>query len=485
MEKSFSFTLNGENVRVEGVSPTTTLLALLRDLQKTGTKEGCAEGDCGACSVALAERDAAGRRTYRAVNSCLLLAPMVAGREVVTVEGLRSAQGLHPAQRAMVEHEGSQCGYCTPGFCMSLFEAFHRSDPTGGGGLDGQLQGNLCRCTGYRPIRDAGEAVLAAARAGARDAYHERKGGEAAPPVDYEAAGIAFQRPGSLAEVYRVLSESSEVRLVAGATDMTLALASGRVRGARFLSLGAVGELAGLEEGPDAFSVGAGVTLTRLEEVVAPHVPALADMLAVFGSRQIRNAATLGGNLATASPIGDLAPVLLALGADVVLGSATGEREVALDAFFLGYRETALRPGELIVRVRIPRGAAQGGWTRRSAAYKVSKRRDMDISTVAAAFAVDLDEGGVVRRARLAYGGVAATPARAEAAERALEGTTWDGHAPAEVLAALEEAFTPISDLRGSAAYRRRLVVRLFERFVTEHAEAAANHARANHARHP
>ncbi len=473
---SFEFTLNGERVRVEGAPATTTLLDWLRRAGRTGSKCGCAEGDCGACTVALVERDGAGRPAYRAINSCIALLPMFADREVVTVEGLADGDTLHPVQAAMVEHGGSQCGYCTPGFVVSLFEAYHRRGVTEPCQINDQLCGNLCRCTGYRPIRDAAAAVLAARAAAsgevpdaAVDRWAARLDQPVALPAElaYAAGGEKFFRPATLAELFELKKRHTDARLVAGATEIGVELNKKFKRFPVLISTEGVAELTQIRATAVEWRIGAAATLTAIEETLAPEYPSLAKMLSVFASRQIRNRATLGGNLVTASPIGDSAPVLLTLDASVVLASTLGERTLPLHAFFTGYRKTQLRPDEVMKEIVLPRAAAaaEGGPTRRVDFQKVSHRRELDISIVAGAYRVELDAGGVVRTARIAYGGVAALPLRARRAEAALEGRTL-AEAAAAVGAILREEFTPIDDVRGSAAYRRGVVVALWEKFV-------------------
>jgi len=476
---SFTFTLNGESVVVSGVSPTTTLLDWLRATGRTGSKSGCSEGDCGACTVALVERDTAGKTTYRAINSCIALLPMVAGREVVTVEGLADGAELHPVQTTMVEHYGSQCGYCTPGFVMSLFEGYHRGACRTPEAINDQLCGNLCRCTGYRSIRDAAQAAYgrqapaAGPHATALAARLQRPAAAlaevayVAPAADADPAAGAerFFRPTTLADLFRLRQAHPEARLVAGATEIGVELNKKFRRFPVLISTEAVAELTRLRRVGSGWAIGAAVTLTAIEEKVAPDYPPLARMLRWFAARQIRNRATLGGNLATASPIGDSAPVLLALDAAVVLASPAGDRTVALADFFTGYRQTALRPDEVIREILLPRYAPGRGLTRRAAFLKVSHRAELDISIVAGAFCVDVDRRGVIQHARLAYGGVAERPRRAERAEAALVGRAW-AEARAAVAGILAEEFTPIDDVRSGAAYRRALVGSLWEKFV-------------------
>ena len=484
---SFEFLLNGERVRVAGVAATTTLLDWLRATGWTGSKQGCAEGDCGACSVALVEREASGKATYRAINSCIALLPMLAGREVVTVEGLAgrgvgagkasscASQGgchekLHPVQGAMVEHFGSQCGYCTPGFVMAMFEGYYRDGVKSAADINDQLAGNLCRCTGYRPIRDAMTAVVAGrdgegSDAGS-DAFAERLKAPVAVPgwVSYAGGGEQFFRPTTLAELFALKAAHPAAKLVAGATEIGVEINKKFKTFPVLISTEGVRELTQIVETSTAWRIGGGATLTAIEEKVAPEYPSLAKMLRGFAARQIRNRATLGGNIATASPIGDSAPVLMSLDAMLVLSSVKADRTVAIADFFTGYRRTVLRADEVIREIVVPRGGPAAGWTRRGEWLKVSHRVELDISIVAAAFRVDVDAAGVVREARLVYGGVAERTKRALAAEAALVGKRLDEVSVSE---ALRGEFTPIDDVRSGAAYRRGLVVSLWEKFVS------------------
>ena len=467
---SLDFTLNGEPVRVTGASPNTPLLDWLRANGRTGAKQGCAEGDCGACTVALSDLDATGRPTWRAINACIALLPMVAGRELRTVEGI--GDGCHPAQRAMVEHHGSQCGYCTPGFVMSMFEGCGRSDLRERWQVGDQLSGNLCRCTGYRPIADAAAEVFA----GGGELSAPPTAASPTPALAYgEEGGERFLRPASLGELLDLRARFPEAHVIAGATELGLEVTKKFHRFVTLLSVEAVAELRTITRTAEAWTFGAGASLTQIEEALrtsgndaGPAATVILKMLRVWGSRPIRNRATLGGNLANASPIGDLAPVLLALDARLRLVSAAdGERELPLAEFFLAYRRTALRPDEILraIVVPTPPAPAEGAGRRLVDCFKVSKRREMDISIVAAAFAVDLDAAGVVTAARLAYGGVAATTVRARQTEAALLGQPWNRETLTAVLPTLAAEFTPISDVRGSAEYRAGLITALFEKF--------------------
>ncbi len=488
---AIEFRLNGQPVRVDSVSPNTTLLEWLRASGLTGSKEGCAEGDCGACSVAIVDRDARGKRCFRAINSCLVPLPLMSGREIISVEGVAGCrpaaagspcpdpgadaatrlQQLHPIQKAMVDNFGSQCGYCTPGFIMSLFEGYYREDLKTAAQLDEQLCGNLCRCTGYRPIREA--ASVAFAQRNGADAFDAQLKSAKAKlkMVRYNFGGEIFRRPTSLEKLFRVLAEYPDARLIAGATDLGLEITKRFQKFPTLISLEAVSELNEISSTETEWLIGAATTLTKLDDLLGAEFPVIREMLSVFGSRQIRNRATLGGNLVTASPIGDSAPVLLALEAGVVLVSATGERVLPLDQFFVAYRQTALQPGEILKSILIPRPAS--GVQVESRFYKVSKRREMDISTVAACFAVTLNDDKTITNALLAYGGVAALPVRARATEAALIGKRWSESTCEEVLPVLEKEFTPISDVRGSAIYRRQLISNLLQKFFADDRDAA------------
>lgn len=478
MASAFEFILNGRSIRVADVSPNTTLLEYLRDSGLTGSKEGCAEGDCGACSVALVERGANGKPTYRAVNSCIMPVCLVAGREVVTVEGVGCSAKPHPVQEKMVEHLGSQCGYCTPGFICSMFEGYYRGDLHTHDDLDEQLAGNLCRCTGYRPIRDAAvEAFTSRDRNNGDDVFAARLKSAKAKlgSANYEADGEKFLRPTSLAKLLQLIAANPDARLVAGATELGLEITKRYKKFSTLISTEAVPELKQIKVIDANWHIGAAVTLTAIEDKLGKEFPMLGDMLRVFGSRQIRNRATMGGNIVTASPIGDSAPCLLALDAKVVLASAGAERTLPISEFFAAYRKTALQPGEVLKTIIIPRGVSASGLTRKMAWFKVSKRREMDISTVAAAFVVDVDEQNVIRHVRLGYGGVAAMPSRAEQTEAALLGKVWHAGAIAEVLPILQKEFTPISDVRGTAEYRSGLITSLLEKFFAGESERSVH----------
>ncbi|MBK8170266.1 MAG: xanthine dehydrogenase molybdopterin binding subunit [Sandaracinaceae bacterium] len=484
MANSFEFTLNGERVVVENASSTMTLLDFLRRRGLTGTKQGCAEGDCGACSLALVDTDAHGKKTFRAINSCIALLPMVAGREILTVEGLAKARDdeapptleeLHPVQRAMVTNNGSQCGFCTPGFVMSMFEGYYRPALQARAQISDQLCGNLCRCTGYRPIRDAMEVALEERAVRGSDEFHallKRASGEV-PSLDYQSGGQHFLRPKTLKDLLTLRDQHPDAWLVAGATEIGVYLNKKFQSFPFLISIEGVSELRRIRKVDGVFHVGGASTLTELEEALAGAIPAIDKMLLVFASRQIRNRATLAGNLVTASPIGDMAPVLLALDASVVLASVTGERTVLLHDFFTGYRKTVMAPNEIVRTILIPDPVAHAGITRRIESYKVSKRRELDISITAAAFCIETDASHMITSARLAYGGVAATPARATRTEGALVGNPWNEETLRAACEILATEFAPLSDVRSGKEYRQELVVSLFEKFFRGESSAS------------
>jgi xanthine dehydrogenase small subunit len=455
-------TVNGETVRLKDVSPTITLLEYLRQSGRIGTKEGCGDGDCGACTVAIIGEGADGKPHYQAVNSCLIPLGAVAGREVITVEGVTNGQ-LHPVQAAMVETGGSQCGYCTPGFIMSMFAAYYDRQVD-----DMAIEGNLCRCTGYLPIRRAAQQVMQMQPSS--DCFSQKLAQATIQigQISYTCAEQKFYRPTQLQTVLELLQQHPEASLVAGATDLGLEMSHHSKNFPVLISLEAVAELKNLTNTPELVEIGAAVPLSQIEDNLRDVFPSLDEMLHWFAARQIRNRATLGGNIGTASPIGDLPPVLLALDAQLRIAKIGGERILPIADFFKGYRKTDLQPGEVIVSVQIPKTITAGATRRLSQSYKVGKRGTDDISIVAAAFTIDLGDRDRIKHARLAYGGVAATPARALAVESMLIGKLWNAETVKQAKQELKQAFTPLTDLRGSAEYRKMLVANLFEKFFVE-----------------
>lgn len=448
--------LNGKHVPLEGCEPHATLLDFLRSNGCTGAKEGCAEGECGACAVVLVRPNKSGGSRYVPVNSCLMLAGMATGLEILTVEGLARGKELCEAQSAMAAAGGSQCGYCTPGFVMSMFAEQYRPDRRGPCDPHA-LSGNLCRCTGYRPILDAAQSLGMPKN----DSFRARLK-QPAPTIAPIDTG-SFLRPDTLSGCLDLLKQHPNAQLIAGGTDLVV---EANLRGRRFsalISLEAISELRVFRDLDCQVEIGAGLTLSEIESLWTEAPRIVTEWFPLFASPLIRNRATLGGNLATASPIGDASPMLLALGADLRIVGSNGERVIPLSSFFQTYRQTALRPGELIVSVDIPKP-----FPTLARFYKAAKRRADDISTVAAAFAIDLDNTGRVTEARLAYGGVAATPLRMFQAERELIGHAWDERCVRSAQRAIAAGLSPMSDHRGSAAYRLALAQSLLEKFFVE-----------------
>ncbi|GGR92513.1 xanthine dehydrogenase small subunit [Deinococcus sedimenti] len=448
-------TING-TVRRLPAAAHTTLLGALRAEGLTGCKEGCAEGECGACAVLVARADGEGTR-WESVNACLALLPALDGAEVVTSEGLGSPQALHPAQSELAFRGGSQCGYCTPGFVVSLAAEYLRPERTPGehGEANGfdvhSLSGNLCRCTGYRPIVDAARALGTPV---AGDPLAARRSQPAPRPraTRLDAADGTFHRPATLAEALDLLAAHPDARVLAGGTDWGVDVNLRRARAAVTVAVDALPELRAFEIGGEVIRLGAALTLSDLERRLGDRVPLLQAWFPQFASRLIRNSATLGGNLGTASPIGDSPPVLLALDAELELVGPGGVRVVPLRDYFTGYRQTVRATGELIQAVRIPTPLAPV-----TAFHKIAKRRFDDISSVAVGYALRV-EGGVVTQARIGLGGVAATPLRAYEAEAALEGHPWTADTARRAARILGATGTPLSDHRASAAYRAAML---------------------------
>ncbi len=442
--------INGTAVDVSSVPIHESILDFLRSSGRTGSKIGCNEGDCGACTLLLIEKN----QSPRAINGCLALVASLVGKEIITAEGLDQNETLHPVQKAMVDCNGSQCGYCTPGFVCSMAEAYHSKTPPNRESISDQLCGNLCRCTGYRPIREAMLQSLDTPTVCLPPASDV----PSAPAISSDSISNWY-RPTSVEEVLSIKSQQPDAAFIAGATELAVLMNKRHTRYASLISLDRVESLHLISKTASHWHIGAAAPLTDIEETLAGTYPALDQMLRHFASRQIRHRATLGGNLVTASPIGDTPPVLLALDASVVLTSLTGERTVPLSDFFTGYRQTVLRDDEIMTAIMLPIDLSG-----RCEFFKVSKRREMDISTVSAAFRIITDSAGMITEARLAYGGVAATPARAIKTEAALIGKPLV--ATDEILSLLDSEFSPLTDLRGTAEYRRSLIRDLFRKFI-------------------
>ena len=449
------FVLNNRKTKLPQCSAQTTLLDWLRSEGLTGSKEGCAEGECGACTVLMVRPDAAGSK-YVPLNSCLLFLPMLAGQEIYTVEALAKNGNLAEAQKAIAQAGGSQCGYCTPGFVMSLFAEQYRPGRTGPCDPHA-MGGNLCRCTGYRPLRDAALSLSAAPD----DAFRARLQSPAPPVLPFSSQYMA--RPGNLADCFNLMRSNPKGRLVAGATDLAVESNLHYRRWPMLISTEALTELRVFRENSGHVEIGAGLSLSEIQSMWSDAPPVVKEWFPLFASPLIRNRATLGGNLGTASPIGDAAPLLLALDAELNLASAGGLRRVKLADYFLAYRKTQLADFELIVSIVIPKP-----FPAEARFFKIAKRRMDDISTVAACFALQLDNHGIIERARIAYGGVAAVPMRSLSAEQSLMGKRWNEQAVTEAQALIAGELKPLSDHRGSAAYRLAMTQTLLAKFWSE-----------------
>ncbi|WP_343576220.1 xanthine dehydrogenase small subunit [Pseudomonas sp.] len=466
------FLLGDELIRADGLPPETSLLDYLRShLARTGTKEGCASGDCGACTVVLVEPDGEKLR-YRAVNACITLLGAVHGRQVLTVEHLGQAGALHPVQQAMVDCHGSQCGFCTPGIVMSLFAWHHSPPPHDRETTLTALSGNLCRCTGYRPILDAATQI---AGQPCTDRFARDAALTLARLRELPATGTLHDSeqnawlPTSLDELDDLLQRHPQARLIAGGTDLALEATQNLKAFPALIHLDNLGELQHLETHADHLLIGAARPYADCIEALA-EFPGVAALMERLGSLQIRQRGTLGGNIANASPIGDMPPVLLALDAKLRLRRAGTVRVVPIDGFFTGYRKTILQPGEYIESVLIPRLKAH----QKFRIDKISKRRDDDISAVCMALRLDFDDAGIVTDVRLACGGMAATPLRGARSEAALRGRPFDAAAVSAAQAAIPQDFQPIDDLRASAAYRLKVAQNLLQRALLEWSQNAA-----------
>ncbi|WP_459619765.1 xanthine dehydrogenase small subunit [Burkholderia sp. 3C] len=482
---------------VSGADVTRTVLQYLReDAHCTGTKEGCAEGDCGACTVVLGELTPSGGVEFKAVNACIQFLPTLDGRALFTVEDLRQPGGaLHPVQQAMVDCHGSQCGFCTPGFVMSMWALYEKAgfetaarnmipivpDSSTSGpctppavpsreAIADALTGNLCRCTGYRPIVDAAEQMFGmpppaapldrAALARTLAALHRDD------TFHYAHAGRSFDAPRSIEALAALRAAKPQARLLAGSTDVGLWVTKQLRDLGDVIYLGQVAALREIAEADGWLEIGAGVTVERAYAALAVHYPELTEMWRRFASLPIRNAGTLGGNVANGSPIGDSMPGLIALGAHVVLRGPDATRELPLEALYLAYQKKDMAPDEFVAALRVPlRTGARANLQFRT--YKLSKRFDSDISAVCAAFSFIAD-GDTIREPRIAFGGMAATPKRGAHTEAALDGARWHEATAQAAMQALERDYAPLSDMRATGAYRLDAARNLLYRFWLE-----------------
>lgn len=467
------FVLNGQPVTLDFHEntphcPTTTLLQYLRSnplLQ--GTKEGCAEGDCGACTVALVTLNKNKELLFEACDSCLVFLPMLHGKGVITVENIGSPDKLHPLQKAMVDYDGSQCGYCTPGFIMSLYSTFQIHGHPDRAIVEDALTGNLCRCTGYRSILEAAQSCHSAATAMPQS--QQKNWSQMLSKLPQNALSIVrdsqkYFQPMNLAEALKLRCMYPEAIIINGATDIALRVTKNDEILQEIIDLSALKELRVLEKNNQHIIFGAGLCLEKVKQESQSCLPALFDSLKVFGSLQIRNLATLGGNIGSASPIGDTLPVLMAYGALVQLEGSEGTREMTLREFISGYRSTQLKPNEIIVKIIIPVPASDT----RVKWYKISKRKDLDISSVSGGFLLELNGEQQVKEIELFYGGMAAMTSGAVQTCKFLYGKTWSKSLVQEAMDHIDIDFSPISDARAGAEGRRIMARNLLMKFWTD-----------------
>jgi xanthine dehydrogenase small subunit len=472
MSQAIRFHYRGKTHQVQDVPPTRTVLQHLReDLHCTGTKEGCAEGDCGACTVVVGELQEDGKLDLKTVNACIQFLPTLDGRALFTVEDLRQPDGcLHPVQQAMVECHGSQCGFCTPGFVMSLWGLYLRHErdqvaPTQRE-IDDALSGNLCRCTGYRPIIDAAQRMgqLPAVEFDRTQVSQALAALRRDTPLRFTHGHQTFHAPRTIEQLAQLRHTLPQARLLAGSTDVGLWVTKQMRDLGDIIYIGQVEALRQVREHDGWLEIGAAVTLEQAYAALNGHYRVqLSELWQRFASLPVRNAGTLGGNVANGSPIGDSMPWLIALGAQVVLCGVGGQRVMPLEDFYLGYQKSALQPDEFVQVIRVPLPRADV----RFRTYKLSKRFDQDISAVCAAFALTVVDDQVVQ-ARIAFGGMAATPRRASLAEAELVGQDWSEARVRAAMAALAQDFAPLSDMRASAGYRQRTAQNLLYRYWLE-----------------
>ncbi|WMT89649.1 xanthine dehydrogenase small subunit [Pelagibacterium sp. H642] len=469
------FYLNDDLVELTDIAPDRTLLDFLRlDRTLRGTKEGCAEGDCGACTVLIGEREADGVR-YQAANACIGLVTMLDGKHVVTIEHLKGRDGaLHPVQQAMVDYHGSQCGFCTPGFVMSLYGLWLTNPNPSVPEIEKALQGNLCRCTGYAPIVRAAQAV-----SNYGSALQDALNTERATIVEKLAALDDGRRvvvessrgktiiPADVDDLAAVLEETPEATIVAGATDVGLWVTKFMRDIAPVVIIGHLMREIGIE--PSRIIFGAGVSYSRAFRTIAEHIPQMAGLFDRIGGAQVRNMGTIGGNIANGSPIGDTPPPLIALGAEVTLRKGNARRAVKLEDFFIAYGQQDREKGEFVEAVSVPLPKPDELF----GVHKVTKRRDEDITATLGAFRVRVADG-LVGEAVIAYGGMAGTPKRARTVEAALVGKPWSLESVEAALPAFEEDFQPLTDWRASAEYRMLAAKNLLKRFYLESTEGPA-----------
>jgi xanthine dehydrogenase small subunit len=443
-----------------------TVLEYLRTRTNlTGTKEGCAEGDCGACTVIVGEicND---EIYYKAVNACIMFVPALDGKHLVTIEYLKSLSAKpHPVQQAMVDCHASQCGFCTPGFVMSLSALFHNNKSVTDDDIQNAIAGNLCRCTGYRPIVDAARSVLDKGDM-FLTAGQELQGLRRDSMFAYEADGKKFFSPLDTQGLAEILSEYPDATMLAGGTDVGLWVTKAHRNIDVIIYTGNVSDLLDIEETDKCLEIGAAVSYSKAFDLLAAYDPTMEELLVRFASTQIRNSGTIGGNIANGSPIGDGMPPLIALGTKIILASVKGQREIDLEDYFIAYGKQDINQGEFLEKIIIP--AKPDNMLFKT--YKLSKRFDQDISAVCGAFSILLDEDRI-SEARIVFGGMAATPKRAAKAEATLSGASWSEETVRQAMEAIEEDFAPLTDMRASAEYRTKAAQNLLYRFYLETTE--------------
>ena len=476
MHDTVRFILADQLEEIRNCDPTRTVLEFLREDKKmTGTKEGCAEGDCGACTVVIGELHEGGMR-YQAVNSCIQFVGTLDGKQLLTVEDLtQKSDGptaeLHAVQAAMVEQHGSQCGFCTPGFVMSLFAMFHenRESDANRSDIDLGLAGNLCRCTGYAPIVRAAEQALKAQRSDwfiqhETHSIEQLKLIQSSDALEMSGANGRFFSPRSITGLCKLLDANPQAVLVAGATDVGLWVTKQNRGIDTVIYLGEVEDLKQVQDDGHHLSIGAAVSYTDASSAITHQYPAFEPLIQRIGGKQVRNAGTIGGNIANGSPIGDMPPGLIAVGARLELCSTKGQRRIDLENFFIDYGKQDLHAGECVARILLPYAAENQLF----ATYKISKRFEQDISAVCGAFAMQLEDS-TITNVRVCFGGMAAIPKRATACEKALEGKIWSQETIQQAMQAMLKDFTPLTDMRASASYRMRVAQNLLQRFFLEH----------------
>lgn len=468
VRNTIRFLLNDEAISLSDISGTQTLLDFLRlDKYLRGTKEGCAEGDCGACTV-LVGRLNRGALVYESVNACIRFMGSLDGCHVVTIEHLKSADGkLHPIQQAMVEHHGSQCGFCTPGVVMSLYGLWMNKPKPTADEIEQALQGNLCRCTGYAPIMRAAQAISGTPK---KDPLVRERATVIAKLKDlHDGKRIEISGdnrvivPANLNDFAAVFANEPKATIVAGSTDVGLWVSKLMRDISPAVFIGHLDELKTIDAGKDGLVIGAGVTYSEAANVIIKYFPQLRDFWMRIGGAQVRNMGTIGGNIANGSPIGDTPPPLIALGASITLRKGKARRTVKLENFFIAYGKQDRKAGEFVESIHIPYLPSDDHF----AAYKITKRRDEDISAVCAAFRVSIVDGKIAD-AVIAFGGMAATPNRAKATEKVLVGKPWDEGTFDAAALTLAKDFKPISDMRASAEYRMLAAQNLVRRFYLE-----------------